>query len=115
MGVETVSGLNSILRNHDASSWIQESGVESSGNLKIPKTDEINNRRFADIFRDSINEVNELQKEADTAIQKLVTGKSKNIHQTLLAVEKAEIAFKMMNQIRLKVIDAYREVMKMQI
>ena len=48
-------------------------------------------------------------------VEVLVSGKSKNIHETMLAVEKAEIAFKTMNQIRTKVIDAYKEVMRMQV
>ena len=115
MSIETVSGLNNILKNHDASSWIQKNELapmsgESWGNLNSS-----NSRSFNDILRDSIMEVDGLQKNADTAIQRLVTGRSKNIHETMLAVEKAEIAFKMMNQIRLKVIDAYKEVMRMQI
>jgi flagellar hook-basal body complex protein FliE len=49
------------------------------------------------------------------AVQKLASGESKNLHETLLAVERAEIAFKTMNQIRGKVIDAYKEIMKMQV
>ena len=56
-----------------------------------------------------------MQKDADIAVQKLVTGENKNIHETLLAVEQAEIAFKTMNQIRTKVIDAYKEIMRMQV
>ena len=47
-------------------------------------------------------------------MSKLASGKSKNIHETMLAVENAEIAFKTMNQIRMKVIDAYKEIMRMQ-
>ena len=47
-------------------------------------------------------------------MQKLASGESKNLHETLLAVEKADIAFRQMNQIRMKVIDAYKEIMKMQ-
>ena len=48
-------------------------------------------------------------------MEKLASGKSQNLHETLLTVEKAEIAFKTMNQVRSKVIDAYKEIMKMQI
>ena len=59
--------------------------------------------------------MNGLQKEANVAIEKLATGESKDIASTMLAVEKAEIAFKAMNQIRMKVIDAYQEIMRMQI
>jgi flagellar hook-basal body complex protein FliE len=59
-------------------------------------------------------EVNSMQVEANKAIQNLAAGKTKNIHETMLAVENAEIAFKTMNQIRMKVIEAYKEVMRMQ-
>ena len=45
---------------------------------------------------------------ANKAIQNLAAGKTKNIHETMLAVENAEIAFKTMNQIRMKVIEAYK-------
>ena len=72
-------------------------------------------RSFTDMLVDSMSKVNDLQTEANSAIEKLATGKTKNIHETMLAVEKADIAFKTMNQIRSKVIDAYREVMRMQV
>jgi flagellar hook-basal body complex protein FliE len=49
------------------------------------------------------------------AMEKLASGESKNLHETLLTVEKADIAFRTMNQIRSKVIEAYKEVMRMQI
>ncbi|MBF0208260.1 MAG: flagellar hook-basal body complex protein FliE, partial [Oligoflexia bacterium] len=49
------------------------------------------------------------------AIEKLATGDSDNLHETMLMVEQAEIAFKTMNQIRQKVIDAYKEIIRIQI
>ena len=63
----------------------------------------------------SIAELNAMQTEANVAMEKLASGESQNLHETLLAVEKADIAFRTMNQVRTKVIDAYREIMKMQI
>ncbi len=44
----------------------------------------------------------------------LASGQTKNISETMLAVENAEIAFKTMNQVRMKVIEAYKEIMRMQ-
>ena len=70
---------------------------------------------FGDFLASSIAKVNGLQQDADTAMQRLASGESKNLHETLLAVERADIAFKQMNQIRMKVIDAYKEIMKMQV
>ena len=120
MSIQTVAGLQNILKSHDAKSWSKSASVEGldlkSWNMDIPGGEEkVDNRNFSELLADSIAEVNQLQQDADKAIQRLATGKSKNIHETMLAVEKAEIAFKTMNQIRMKVIDAYKEVMRMQV
>ena len=84
--------------------------------LEMPSTGNVDSgKSFGDFLADSISKVNNLQQDKDIAIQRLASGESKNIHETLLAVEKADLAFKQMNQIRQKVIDAYREIMKMQV
>ena len=70
---------------------------------------------YINFLQDSIGKVNSLQTEANVAMEQLASGESQNLHETLLAVEKADIAFRTMNQVRTKVIDAYREIMKMQI
>jgi len=70
---------------------------------------------FMDILKDSIQKVNELQVEADKAIAELATGKNRDIARTMIAVEKASIAFQMMTQIRNKIVEAYQEIMRMQV
>ena len=70
---------------------------------------------FADTLAKSIEEVNHLQKEADQAIEKLASGESQNIHGTMLAVNKADVAFRMTMQVRNKIVEAYQEVMRMQV
>ena len=70
---------------------------------------------FADTLKDAINTVDKLQKSADVKMQELATGKSQNIHETMIAAEKAELALKLMVQVRNKVIDAYQDIMKMQV
>ena len=70
---------------------------------------------FGEIFRNSIAEVNRLQHEADGAVQKLNTGGNKDIHGTLIALEKADISFQLLMQVRNKIIAAYQEIMRMQI
>lgn len=70
---------------------------------------------FADTLAKSIEEVNHLQKEADQAIEKLTTGESQNIHGAMLAVNKADMAFRMTMQVRNKIVEAYQEVMRMQV
>jgi len=70
---------------------------------------------FARILQDSIQEVNKLQKEADKSVKKLLTGSNKGIHETMIALEKADISFRLMMQIRNKILDAYEEIMRMQV
>ena len=70
---------------------------------------------FSELLRNSVEQVNQMQSEADTAIKEMVAGRSKNIHETMLAVERADVSLKMMMQVRNKIIDAYKEVMRMQV
>jgi flagellar hook-basal body complex protein FliE len=114
MPIETKSGMSNIIKNMDAKSWVKKAQIEpGKGFEELTLKD--GDQTFGQVLGKYIGEVNDLQGKANNAIEKLVTGKSKNIHETMLAVEKAEIAFKTMNQIRMKVIDAYREIMKMQV
>jgi len=70
---------------------------------------------FADTLAKSIEEVNHLQKEADLAIEKLASGESQNVHGAMLAVNKADTALRMTMQVRNKIVEAYQEVMRMQV
>ncbi len=70
---------------------------------------------FKNVLRDAINETNSLQKSADVKVQELATGKTTNIPEVMMQVEKADIALRLMTQVRNKIIDAYQEVMKMQV
>ena len=121
MSVETIGSMNKILKSYDANQWTKSAdlAVQKSFDLvsgaEKPSITQETRRSFSELLADSISNVNGLQHEANNAIQRLATGKTKNIHETMLAVEQAEIAFKSMNQIRMKVLDAYKEVMRMQI
>ena len=68
---------------------------------------------FADHLRKAIGQVDSMAKSADKMTTALVTGKSGNIHETMLAATQAELSFNLMVQIRNKALEAYGEVMKM--
>lgn len=72
-------------------------------------------KSFADTLNEAINNVNQLQKASDKGMQDLATGRTDNIADVMIASEKADIALKLMVQVRNKIIDAYQEVMKMQV
>ena len=82
---------------------------------KIPKEKSSKKENFADLLTKSLEEVNKLQNEADKAIEELATGEVKDIHGTMLALKKADISLQLMMQVRNKIIDAYQEIMRMQI
>ncbi|HYR96551.1 MAG TPA: flagellar hook-basal body complex protein FliE [Candidatus Binatus sp.] len=70
---------------------------------------------FGAVLKDSLAQVNSLQHEADAAIQSLATGGTATLHDTMLAVQKAELSFKLMMQVRNKIVEAYQEVLRMQV
>lgn len=74
----------------------------------------IEGKGFGEVLKDSIKKVNDLQLEADEAIKSFAKGETKEVHETMIAVQKADISFKMMMQIRNKIVEAYQEVMRMQ-
>jgi flagellar hook-basal body complex protein FliE len=76
---------------------------------------DLERKSFSDTLKDALQEVNQLQKVSDQKMQDLATGKTDNIPEVMIAAEKADIALKLMVQVRSKIIDAYQEVMKMQV
>lgn len=68
---------------------------------------------FGKMLARSLDEVNQLKLSADEAISDLAAGKQKDIHQTMIALEKADVAFQLLMQIRNKIIAAYETVMRM--
>ena len=68
---------------------------------------------FSQMLKGSLDQVNQLQNEANTSIDNLANGTQTDIHQTMIAVEKADISFELLMQIRNKLIAAYDKVMRM--
>ena len=69
-------------------------------------------KSFADLLKDSIDEVNRMQMEADGAVSDLATGAKPDIHGTMIALQKADISFKVMMEVRNKILSAYQELMR---
>ncbi|MCM0605698.1 MAG: flagellar hook-basal body complex protein FliE [Xanthomonadaceae bacterium] len=70
---------------------------------------------FTQMLEKAVEQANEHQVQADTAAKELMAGRSKNIHESLLVLERADTSLKLMMQVRNKVLDAYREIMRMQV
>ncbi|HTU25816.1 MAG TPA: flagellar hook-basal body complex protein FliE [Pirellulales bacterium] len=70
---------------------------------------------FKDVLLDSLKQVNSMQQEANRAVENLMTGGNANPAEVLTAVQKADIAFRMMMQVRNKVVQAYQDIKDIQI
>jgi flagellar hook-basal body complex protein FliE len=120
MGIENIGNMNKMLSSYSTEDWTKSASIDQAS---LPKFNELNPNQatgttapqsFSEMMAASIKEVNNMQVEANKAMEKLASGKTKNVSEVLLAADQAETAFKMMNQIRTKVIEAYKEIMRMQ-
>ena len=96
-------------------------GIESGiGMVKaFPETSKMSSSSTADgagkFFSELVSKVNDIQVQSDKSIQGLASGENKNLHEVTIAVEKASISLQFMSQVRNKAIEAYQEVMRMQV
>lgn len=70
---------------------------------------------FEDVLKKTISAVNDAQIQSDRSIEALHTGQTKNLHEVMIDMEKADISLRLMVQMRNKAIEAYQEIMRMQV
>lgn len=91
------------------------SSAGNSSNVNSTTTPFGAQQSFASVLKDAINQVNADQVNADQMTGKLVAGENVDLHQVLIAQQKANITLQATLEIRNKVIDAYQEMMRMQV
>lgn len=69
---------------------------------------------FADQLKTRVDEVNQLQVDADKAMSEGAVGGASDIHETMIQLEKAELGLRYLTKFRNKALEAYNEVMRMQ-
>jgi len=70
---------------------------------------------FKDMLKQQIDEVNELQADARAAVEDLSSGRRDDLEGVILATQRAETAFRLLLQVRNKVMDAYEEVKQVRV
>ena len=70
---------------------------------------------FKEMVKDAVSEVNKLQSQADQSAVKLATGELEDVHRAMIDMQKAKLALDLTIQVRNKVIEAYQEIMRMQV
>jgi flagellar hook-basal body complex protein FliE len=106
--LERSSGVGAIAPEAPALRAMEQEGMKASPAGEI-------GQGFGDMLKQSIEKTNEAQVQADHSIKELTAGRTKNIHETMLDIEKADTSLKLMMQVRNKVLDAYKEIMRMQV
>jgi flagellar hook-basal body complex protein FliE len=70
---------------------------------------------FLDTLKNAIGKANDVQMQASQAVDALVTGQTQDLHQTMVALQQADVSFQLMMQIRNKLVTAYEEIQRMQV
>ncbi len=71
--------------------------------------------QLSDTFSKMLDEVNTLQNSADQKIQEFATSKDKDLHGTMIAMQKADVSLRLLLQVRAKLTSAYQEITRMQL
>lgn len=85
--------------------------------LKQPKIEHKQEqfKTFSATLKDFMKDVNDLQQEYGRSVEKFLTGEIKDVHDVMVAYEKASTSFELMMELRNKMIDAYHEILRMQV
>jgi flagellar hook-basal body complex protein FliE len=69
---------------------------------------------FGDMLQDAFEHVDQLQQEANYKVRSMLEGTSGDVHNAMIAVQKADLSFELMMQVRNKMVQAYQEIERMQ-
>jgi flagellar hook-basal body complex protein FliE len=92
--------------------------IKIANNFKLEQNEAAQapkNKNFSEFFQEKLIEVNELQKDSQEMTADFAVGKTDNIHQVMIAAEKAKIAVNLTTAVQSKAIDAYKEIMRLQV
>jgi flagellar hook-basal body complex protein FliE len=107
-----VNGLQGLIRSSLTSPIASE--LSSRAALGIGGTSKTGEVEFGKIIKDAIGQVDQLQDQAHVAVDELMRGTGADVHQTMIAAEKANMAFDLALAVRNKAVQSYQSVMSMQ-
>lgn len=88
--------------------------VNTSGTKNIATTAEVH-KNFSSFLKESIEQVNAAQVQSDAVTEKLVRGENVDLHTVMITSQKASIMMQTTLEIRNKAVEAYQEIMRMQV
>ncbi|MBW3113875.1 flagellar hook-basal body complex protein FliE [Bacillus sp. MCCB 382] len=88
-------------------------GIISPSLAKKNNSPAVGSDNFSQLLKNSIDEVNKMQVQSDQLTEKLVRGENVDLHQVMIASQKASITLQTTMEVRNKVVEAYQEIMRM--
>jgi flagellar hook-basal body complex protein FliE len=70
---------------------------------------------FGEAVQAALTDLSRLQQQSDLAVEHMLSGRKVDVHQTMVALEKASVSFQLIMQVRNKIVSAYEEIMRMQL
>lgn len=86
----------------------------ATGNDSLSPTGLSPQTPFAGLLKDAITSEQSLEDQASTAVEGLMTGQGVDVHEAMIATQKANLAFEMALAVRSKAVAAYQQIMQMQ-
>lgn len=106
--------MNNITNSLNGARLVGGSPLSTQG-LSVANDSKQSGETFRNLLVDSIENVNQMQQQADTAVEALFSGGDVNPAEVLTAVQKADMAFRLTMQVRNKLMDVYREIQEVRI
>lgn len=69
---------------------------------------------FRDVLHSAIDDIQQLESQAENKVAGVISGNGADVHSAMIAVEKADLSFQLMMQVRNKIVSAYEEISRMQ-
>ncbi|MCK9296298.1 MAG: flagellar hook-basal body complex protein FliE [Desulfobulbaceae bacterium] len=88
---------------------------EAPSVVQASKKQQLTGTGFGEVLQKSLDSVNANLQESDELTRGLAAGENGNIHETMIAIEKASISFRMATRVQQKAIAAYQEIMRIQL
>ncbi len=108
-----MTGLNGVAGVGLGGAATGVTGLTGAGLIATPKAESAV-APFAELLTDAVSEVNQIERHAQKAVDGLMTGSGVDVHQAMIATQKASMAFELTLAVRNKAIQAYQQVMSMQ-
>ena len=106
--------MSQIFSKSEYAKAIAELGFKDKPESLVQQNDAGNDgSSFISHLKDSVENVDKMQKIADKMAVSVSSGKTENLHETMLALSQAELGFNLMVQVRNKALESYQEIMRM--